>query len=311
MQTISVVIPIYNISEQLHKCIDSALKQTYKQLEIILVDDGSTDNSGKICDEYSKKDARIKVIHKKNGGLSDARNVGISKSHGKYIFLLDGDDYIEFDCIEYLFNIMQKEKSDIACCGYVKFFENQKPKAKNGSYKSFTKIDALERLMYQKNITTSAWGKLYKKELFQDIQYPKGAICEDLPTTYRLFSKSKRITISNAKKYFYLQRPNSIIHSSFNLKRYDAYSFAKEETKFIQENYPKIIKSAQARECMEAIYIISAMTKEKEKYREQYNEMAKVIKTLSSKVLFDRKTTIQNKALIIRALLKNHDIIKY
>ena len=125
-ELISVIVPIYNVEKYLERCLDSIIKQTYKNLDIILVDDGSIDNSTKICDEYVKKDSRIKVIHKENGGLSDARNVGIDNSDGKYICFIDSDDYIELDMIENLYDGIVKNNANICCCGKLLEYEKNK-----------------------------------------------------------------------------------------------------------------------------------------------------------------------------------------
>ena len=148
---ISIIIPVYKVEKYLEKCIESVLKQTYTNLQIILVDDGSPDNCGKICDEYAKKDSRIEVIHKANGGLSDARNVGISKAKGRYIGFVDSDDYIKED-------IRNKE---------------------NG-IREYSRLDILKEVLLDKNIQSYAWNKLYEKELFDEIKYPIGKKYEEL-----------------------------------------------------------------------------------------------------------------------------------
>lgn len=266
-QLISVIIPIYNIERFVTCCVDSVLNQTYRNLEIILVDDGSTDKSGKICDEYSMKDSRIKVIHKENGGLSSARNAALDIMKGVYVFCIDGDDCVRRDLIEILYNEAVKYDADIVTSFYEKIGEDDLSldldETRSDEYIKYVCNDeqALERLLYQRGTTTSAWGKLYRANLFNGTRYPEGCICEDLPVTYRLFSKSKRIIITNTKGYYYRQRLGSILHSNFSKERFEALEFAREETSFIEKNYPEIRKAAYNREFMEAVFILESMPK--------------------------------------------------
>lgn len=290
-ELITLIVPVYNVEKYLIKCVDSLLKQTYDNLEIILVDDGSTDNSSKLCDEYQKKDKRIKVIHKENGGLSDARNVAIDKAHGKYISFVDSDDFIACDMIELLYKNVIDNKADIAICGYQNTNEDEEINDNNIDYKElvYSNQEALETMLYQKDCTTSAWAKLYKTTLFKDIRYPKGKICEDLDTTYLLFAQAKKIVINNQKKYFYLQRKNSIINSQFNPKRMDALKFAKKETKFIKKEFPSIVNSAINREFMEAIFILNKLSY-KGLTSKAGKEIVKTIKNNRKVVLHDKKS---------------------
>lgn len=287
---VTVVVPVYNVSNYLGKCIDSIINQTYKKLEIILVDDGSTDNSGAICDDFASKDKRIKVIHKENGGLSDARNFGIDIATGEYIVFVDSDDYIALDMIEFLYNSLESNEADISTCLYQNFYDGEDvlESDDNISYVC-SNTEALEKMLYQQDCTTSAWGKLYKTSLFDGIRYPKGKICEDLDTTYLLFSKANKIVINTAKKYFYLQRETSIINSEFNPKRMDALKFVKNETDYIIKNHLEIFKSAVNREFMEAIFILSSMSslKGNKKYIRMISD---TIKETRKVVLFDSKS---------------------
>lgn len=222
---ITIVIPVYNVEKYLGRCIDSVIKQTYKNIEIILVDDGATDQSGNICDEYAEKDKRIKVIHKKNGGLSDARNAGIDIATGKYISFIDGDDFVADNYVEKLYNLIKKNNSDVSVCIWKKIFEDGKTKK---SYFTFFHREItsnnyimLQHMLYQKLFDTSACAKLYDISLFNNIRYPKGKLYEDLATTYKLFLKSKKITYSNDVIYYYFVRNNSITQSNFKEKDMD------------------------------------------------------------------------------------------
>ena len=180
---ISIIVPVYKVEKQLNKCIESILNQTFKDYELILVDDGSPDNCGHICDEYEKKDSRIKVIHKKNGGLSDARNAGLDIALGKYIGFVDSDDIIHPQMYEKLYNCINKSNLDIVQCKFKRFKSieeiNINISDSELNFKEYNSQDAIIDLIDNNKINVNAWNKLYKRELFQNERYPKGKIHED------------------------------------------------------------------------------------------------------------------------------------
>lgn len=211
---VSVIVPVYNVEKYLNKCIDSIIVQTYKDLEIILVDDGSKDNSGYICDFWGKKDNRIKVLHKANGGLSDARNYGIECATGDYFTFIDSDDYIHEKMIELLVDALEKNDADISICDFERV-QDDKGNFVNVLQKeelSMTGKDAVEKRYKYKDIRyVTAWAKLYKKHLFEEYRYPVGKIHEDEFLTYKLLYTSDKVVFLNLKLYFYRQRESSII----------------------------------------------------------------------------------------------------
>ena len=217
---ISIIIPIYNVEKYLNRCIESIVNQTYKNLEIILVDDGSPDNCPMMCDNWAKKDTRIIVIHKINGGLSDARNYGIEKSRGKYIAFVDSDDYIELHYIEYLYELLINNNADIACCGHVNTVDDSVLFTENrflNKTEIYTSYEICKKLLttFPVNLVT-AWGKLYKRELVILNPFPIGRICEDEATTYKYYYLSKKIVVGNMNLYAYFTNQNSIIHKAKN-----------------------------------------------------------------------------------------------
>lgn len=224
---ITVVVPIYNVENYLECCIESILSQSYTNLEIILVDDGSTDSSGKICDVYANRDKRIRVVHKKNGGLSDARNRGLRKARGKYITFIDADDMVGEHFVESLFEAAKINESDISICDYT-FIEDNIKKVKEmtcGDVYLLSNIQC-EKEMYchsKHALEFVAWGKLYKTQLFfeNNIEYPEGKIHEDLFTTYKLIYFSQKISVIGDVLYFYRKRTGSIMNKGFNLKTLD------------------------------------------------------------------------------------------
>lgn len=211
---ISVIVPVYKVEKYLEKCIESIIKQTYTNLQIILVDDGSPDNCGKICDEYAKKDSRIEVIHKINGGLSDARNVGINRANGRYIGFVDSDDYIKEDMYEKLINLIKEYDADISICNLYDVIDgNECIRNKDNGIHEYSRIDILKEILLDKNIQSYAWNKLYKKELFDEIKYPIGKKYEDIGTTFYLFEKCNKIVVTSEPEYYYLKRADSLVNN--------------------------------------------------------------------------------------------------
>lgn len=241
---ISVIVPIYNMEKYLKKCIDSIVNQTYKNLEIILVDDGSTDSSASICDKYARKDSRIKSYHKPNGGLADAKNYGLQKSSCEYVAFVDADDWVDNTMYETMVFALQRTNSDIVICGRYIEYENQK--AKKWNYPNELTMDSTEALIYLnscKNIDMASWDKIYKRQLFDDITFPAGKKCEDAYTTYLLFYKAKRVSYVPECLYHYFQRPNSISRNQ-NLNLDYVYA-AKEQLDFFQEKLPHLVYVAE------------------------------------------------------------------
>jgi len=220
---ISVVVPIYNVEQYLEKCINSIRNQTYKNLEIILVNDGSTDNCGTICDQYASIDSRIKVIHKKNGGLSDARNKGIDIAKGDFLAFIDSDDTVMSEMMEKLYKRIETDQSDMAFCGYLRINQDgiivESVTLPDMTLSGF---DALKTSYANKGVLyTVAWNKLYKRKLFETIRYPLGKYHEDEFTTYRVIDQCETISIINDALYLYVQRENSITGEAFSVRRLD------------------------------------------------------------------------------------------
>lgn len=251
---ISVIIPIYKVEKYIYECVDSILAQTYKNLEIILVDDGSPDKCGEICDEYKKIDSRIKVIHKKNGGLSDARNKGIEVMTGDYVAFVDSDDYVDQNYIKELYESIIKNQADIAVCNYYKYYEDIK------KLKYTKKILTKEKVIFNniegvKDVLTAdsvvdvvTWNKLYKSELFlkNKLYFPFGKLHEDNFTTYKLLYFSDKIVFIEKPLYYYRLRSDSIMSSGFSTKRLDSLEAGIEIKDFIKKHLPYLYSYAEA-----------------------------------------------------------------
>lgn len=223
---ISVIIPVYNVSGYLKQCLDSVIAQTYRNLEIILVDDGSTDGSGEICDEYSRNDQRIKVIHKENGGLSDARNAALDIIKGEYIAFIDSDDYVSKNYIEILYNTILEYSCNLAIGSYIKFVNDVKSaksikrKNRKSEYTTFTQQEVMLDMLYRRKCSMYAPGKLYKASLFDAVRFPKGMLFEDVPTMWNVIKQVDKVVFVNDILYFYRQRKESIVHQRVSEKSF-------------------------------------------------------------------------------------------
>lgn len=303
---ISVIVPVYNVEQYLTKCIDSIINQTKKELQIILVNDGSTDSSGEICDNYKEKDGRICVIHKKNGGLSSARNAGIDIATGEYLAFIDSDDWIEPDFFELLYKGIQQFNADISVVQFakVKKFENINyiSDVHTEWYKYNTK-EAMKILFSDKIIGYSAVNKLYKTILFSDIRYPEGLLMEDKATTYKLIDKSKSIVVNKSQKYHYYLRANSIMRKEFNEKNFDSFLIHEEIIRFMNDNYPDLINVVKARYVYAAIRMIIMMIKSRYEEKIKYAKCLKIIKENKAYLLTEKNISIKIKLVVILFLL--------
>ena len=270
---ISIVLPIYNVENYIEKCMESVLNQTYKNIEIILVDDGSPDNCPIICDQYVKEDNRVKVVHKENGGLSDARNAGIKVANGDYITFIDSDDYVDKDYVEFFYNTIEETDADIAIGGHRVIYDSGKIIEKETHENSVLEPKkVLERILYDDGIDLSAWGKLYKRYLFNDIKFPKGRLFEDSATTYMLVDKANKIAINSISKYNYIIRKNSISNAKFSPKKMDLITSTREMSEYVKNKYPDLENAANRRLMYAYLSTLSQLAKCKEKYPKEANQ---------------------------------------
>lgn len=243
---ISVIIPVYKVECYLKRCVESVRNQTYRNLEIILVDDGSPDSCPQLCDEMAGQDERIKVIHKENGGLSSARNAGIRAASGKYIGFVDSDDYILPEMYEKMYRTMQEDGSDLCVCGFQYVDEDGTSIGEcKGSKKErelLTREQAYERFnpdKFQHVCYVTAWSKLYIKECFTDILFPEGRIHEDEFIAHHIFEKCKTVSVVRTALYMYVQRDGSIVNSRFSIRRLDGIFAFIDRCAFFRERNQK------------------------------------------------------------------------
>lgn len=240
---ISVILPIYNVEDFLPQCLDSVINQTYQNLEIILVNDGSTDSCPQICEEYAKKDSRIKVIHKKNGGLSEARNVGFENSSGDFIAYVDSDDLLSVHFCKSLFDRLHEFKADVAECGYIRFFDVSELKENQNedeeSIEIFDSETSLLRLMLGP-LNSMVWNKLYRREVVENHRFPVGKINEDEYWTYKILGNAKRTVKFYDVLYFYRKQGSSIMGQKYSIKRLDGLWALEERIEYMKYHFPNL-----------------------------------------------------------------------
>lgn len=238
---LSIVVPVYKVEPFLDKCIASILTQTFSDFELILVDDGSPDRCGEMCENWARKDSRIRVIHKENGGLSDARNAGIEIAKGEYIGFVDSDDYIKPDMYEVLVENMEKYNADISMCGYADVYSTGVRKESDDTQVYvWDRKEAIRQILLGKLLSVHAWVKLYNRKLFVHIKYPKGKISEDAYVIMSLMEQVNVAVFTPKVEYYYVHRNDSINTSRYkeiDLTRIEAH---KRNYDFIKKNYPDL-----------------------------------------------------------------------
>ena len=259
-EKISVIVPVYNVEQYLERCVDSIINQTYTNLEIILVNDGSTDNSGKLCDELAKKDERIRVIHKENGGLSDARNRGIDESESDLVGFIDSDDYIDSDMYEVLLKNLNDTDANLSMCALYDVYNNT-PEAQvtNKETWKLSSEQAIKMVMEAKILSVTAVNKLYRKSLFTDLKFEVGKIAEDAFIMIKLLDKCEKIVATNEKKYYYVHRENSITTQKFSTKFLNVIEAYEQNRNIILEKYPKLKDVAQTRMSWAYFYVLDRL----------------------------------------------------
>ena len=247
---ISVIVPVYKTQQYLDRCIGTIRNQTYKNLEIILVDDGSPDQSGEICERFALEDRRIRVVHKENGGLSSARNAGIDVMTGEYAAFVDSDDDIALDMIETLYGLCVTHDAQIACGGVEKVNDQGHVGYFNDDVTDFlllTREEAMGELLENRRILNSLWDKLYHKSIFDGIRMTKGILYEDCDVMYRCIQKAERVVYTGKPLYHYYLSQGSILRASFNVKRFDLITVLRKRMAFYQQEYPQFLDLARAK----------------------------------------------------------------
>lgn len=259
MPKLSIIVPVYKVEPYIHKCVDSILYQTFTDFELILVDDGSPDNCGKICDEYAQKDEHVRVIHKKNGGLSDARNFGLEVAVGEYISFIDSDDWVDKNIYTESLDYMKKNDLDIVCFDVTEVRSSKTlVRHKFESDKVFEAEDGLYKILVDE-IDNSACNKIFKRSIWKDVRFPVGRRFEDVATTYKVFSNASKIGYMKKAYYYYLKREGSIIATSFNPQnKFECFMGYQERLEFATKHCPNAIEECRMYAAKNAIATVNA-----------------------------------------------------
>lgn len=266
MDKVSIVVPVYNVEDCLSYCVDSLRQQTYKNIEIILVDDGSTDSSGEICDQYAREDDRIKVLHIENGGLSNARNTGVKESSTDWIVFIDSDDYYDHRAIEYLVKLRDKYRVDLVATPVIEVRNYENSDFLGDFREKYSgKLDrrkALEQMFYGNYVGTHSGGKLYKKEILLRFPYPNGMLYEDLSLAYEHIASCENIAVSALNLYKYYRRPGSIVNSKYSDRLLDFYKAMEWNRAYVERDYPndkEMRRALNVRYVFNGLHIVHAM----------------------------------------------------
>lgn len=282
---ISIIVPVYKVEQYLSKCVDSILNQTYENLEVILVDDGSPDNCGNICDEFASKDDRVRVIHKKNGGLSSARNAGIDVARGEYFGFVDSDDWIEPEMYEMLLSAARKYDAKVAYGGRydVDGVTGEKTVGLCPQIdECISGMEMLGRVFIWDNCDSAAWDKLYHRSVFDEIRYPLGLINEDIAIFYHLMERTDKVAMCPKPMYNYLHRENSITTAKISDKTFHFVQHTDKIYPYIQQNYPELADRARYFHIRALAYTVMmvdlASDDDREKYMQQYSVRRKELR---------------------------------
>ena len=281
---VSIIVPVYNIDKYIDRCVQSIINQTYKELEIILIDDGSSDNSGTLCDIWKKKDKRIKVIHKTNGGAADARNMGIKQSKGELLSFIDGDDEVDKTMYEKLVNAMIRNQTDISMCRMEKI-----EKTRTYPTRRFLKIleeemvfsgkDAM-RYLLQDRIDCSPCLRVYKRKLWDDLMFPVGNTNEDFAVLYKVFNSANSIVYIPEILYHYYYRENSVTSAKFSEKQFDKIDNSLEMVEYVQKNASELIMEARYYLVLQSTYLLKkiCLDRMEQLYEQRYYQMRNIIR---------------------------------
>lgn len=301
---VSVIVPMFNVESYIRRCLDSLEEQTYRNIEIIVIDDGSEDEGANIAREYSRRDSRFIIISQKNGGQGKARNTGIAAAKGDYITFVDSDDYISHQYIERGMELSAMYDADVVSLDLIKFFDGQIPKCNTGYPEviSFSGEEAVEDMWYQRHLASSAWGKIYRKNLLEDIPFPEGVLYEDLGVVYRWLHRAGKVVWTSEKLYYYYQRSNGTMNGEFSIKKLDRIAVSKELLCWAEKLCPELQDAAEARFFLSNIQVLREIPCDNV-YRHEINEIKNNINKYRNHVIINRKVKPINRLIAAASIL--------
>lgn len=317
MPKISIIVPVYNCEKYISNCINSILEQSFKDFELILVDDGSSDRSFEICESFAKKDNRVRAIHQPNSGVSRARNRGLDEAKGEYIGFVDGDDCVDKEMYERLYKNLADNNADISICGIVNCFvkkdgttEKVRQSPVDGFW-IFSGEQALKEALQSRLYSVNPVNKLFKRELFDKLRYPEGKISEDAFLIPVVISKAGKVVYDSKPMYYYLRRENSITTSNFSDSGWDVVEAYKNHLNMVSEKFPNLKKVAKFRYSWAYTYVIDKimLSENSENYLEDFKKAFNFIKKNILQIIFNPYFSLKRK-IAVMVLLINKKIYK-
>lgn len=309
---VSVIVPAYNVEKYIDKCMRTLLGQTYRNIEIILIDDGSTDNTPRICDEYAKRDNRIKVYHQENKGQADARNFALTVARGSHIVYADSDDYLSLNCIEKLVWLSQKYNADIVQCCAQKFWEDgkkEKIELDGMDVKVYTASEALKEFCYQRKFYAGPWAKLIQRELMEGLQFPVNTGYEDMAIMFHLIGKAKKIVLLPEVMYFYRQHYASTMHTKFSDKKVDRIRLAEELKEYIETYYPENTQAVKTRYLLANLQLLMDLPYDKA-HMALRNQVRENIHSVRLDVIMDKESKKSIRLMAATSYLGIHVLMR-
>lgn len=315
---ISVIVPVYNVEQYLDRCVSSVVQQTYQNLEIVLIDDGSPDQCPQMCDEWSKKDNRIKVVHKENGGLSSARNAGLDTASGEYIAFVDSDDYIDNQMLELMLNAAEKNSVPVVCCGRIRVTASTKAEMFTlPEERLFTGEEAIKEIFVGGAVEEAAWDKLYRAEILANRRFPVGEINEDIVQTINILGSCGRIVHVGRALYYYCENSGSITKSGYNRNKAVVLKHLETIYSYISKNYPALIEDyyyLEARYCQGLLYLLlndkKILDENRADYARAYSKFKRAFKATNYGRRMPPKERIKGILIYTRLYLALHNLKK-
>lgn len=303
MKKVSVIVPVYNVVDYLPQCIESIARQSYAHLEVLLVDDGSTDGSQRLCDEYAASDTRIRVIHKANGGLSDARNAALDVMTGDLVMMVDGDDYIARDCVETLLHLQDDTGCEVAV-GRWRMFDDTSGLTDNAkdadSVTIYSQQEAINHIFYQDTLTNSSCSRLFQASLFDQVRYPQGMLYEDLAVVYPLLQKVKKVAYTSQLVYYYRQHQSSIT-GHFTMQRTHVLDILESLEQRLAGEHSQYLPAVQSR-LLSAYFNILLLCPSTHEFRPVVDRCWRGIRRLRWRRLVDPHVRLKNKLGILASV---------
>lgn len=301
---ISVIVPVYRAEPYLERCVCSIREQQYRHLEIILVDDGSPDRCGSMCDAYARQDARIRVVHQTNGGLSAARNAGLAIATGELVAFVDSDDYVSSGYISSLYRLRERFGADIAICGFCDVRgERVTPwRIPSGEPFVLNAVSALQNMLYTDDFDASVWGKLFPRTLFDTIRFPVGKLYEEVETTWRLLLMARRVAVTREPLYFYVKHEGSIVSSRFNERSLDMLEACRHIYDYAAAGHPELLPAATRKLVYACFYLLKTLGKEDRGHPEVVRQLYAILRRHRFAVLRDPRAPKRDKAAILISL---------